>query len=91
LEETNIGFHFLSTPGGLSSCHESDFAEAISVDAIAGLVSINSETSKILNAGGIAGANGYTAARTFGTENRQEKYTATGFSPAGQGRIDGER
>jgi hypothetical protein len=91
LKAANIVFHFLSVPGSLSSCHEGDFAEAANVDEIAGLASISSRISTILNAGGIAEGNGCTVARTFGIANKQKRYTKIGLTLVGQGQIDGER
>jgi hypothetical protein len=80
LDAAEMGFRFFSSRASLSSCDEGDFAEAASVDEIAGLASISSRTSTILSAGGIARENGFTVARTFGTETKQKRSTTTGLT-----------
>ena len=81
LAAAEAGFRFFWPRGSLSSCDEGDFAEA----------AMSSRTSTILNAGGIAGENDCTVARTFGTEGKQKRSTRTGLMLVGQWRIDGER
>ncbi len=81
----------VAQPSYSASCDDSDFAEGASVDEIAGLGSISSRISTILNAGGIARANGCMVARTFGTASTQESYTMTGSTLAGQREINGGR
>jgi hypothetical protein len=91
LAAAEAGFRFFWPRGSLSSCDEGDFAEAASADEIVGLASISSRTWTILSAGGIAGENGCTVARTFGTESKQKRSTTTGLTLVGQRQIDGER